>query len=172
MAELNVSSGKPGVRRSTGKMPVRVDLTAMVDLAFLLITFFMLTTSLSKPREMPLAMPSPGPSEAVSENSTITICLGKNNQALWYMGMAEKPLIQPSLTTYGKQMRTFLIETQKKLKAETGKNLMVVIKPDDHSNYENLVATLDELNITKVPSYAIAKIDAKDIALLKAKGIY
>lgn len=61
MAELNVSTGKTGRKNRTSKMPVRVDLTAMVDLAFLLITFFMLTTSLTKPREMPVVMPADGP---------------------------------------------------------------------------------------------------------------
>ena len=60
MAELNPTSKKTGANR-VKKMPVRVDLTAMVDLAFLLITFFMLTTSLAKPRIMPLVMPSDGP---------------------------------------------------------------------------------------------------------------
>ncbi|MDB5087764.1 MAG: hypothetical protein JWR09_1758, partial [Mucilaginibacter sp.] len=51
MAELAQSSGKSGGKR-VKRMPVRVDLTAMVDLAFLLITFFMLTTSFQKPRKM------------------------------------------------------------------------------------------------------------------------
>jgi hypothetical protein len=50
--------------------------------------------------------------------------------------------------------------------------MMVIIKPAEHSVYENLVDALDEVNITKVPSYAIAAISAKDIDLLKEKGIY
>ncbi|MGZ3776372.1 MAG: biopolymer transporter ExbD, partial [Mucilaginibacter sp.] len=55
MAEL-VTSEKNGKRSSLQKLPPRIDLTAMVDLAFLLITFFMLTMSLTKPRAMKLAM--------------------------------------------------------------------------------------------------------------------
>ena len=172
MAELNLSPGKSGGKHLTKKMPVRVDLTAMVDLAFLLITFFMLTTSLKKPQAMPLAMPADGKPEPVSEKTTMTIDLGKNNQVLWYLGMAEKPLSVPKVAGYGKEIRMAILETGKKVYAATGKSLMVIIKPAGHSVYENLVDAIDELNINKVASYAIANISPKDIELLKQKGIW
>ena len=172
MAELNLSSGKSRGKHLTKKMPVRVDLTAMVDLAFLLITFFMLTTSLKKPQAMPLAMPADGKPGPVSEKTTMTIDLGKNNKALWYLGMAEKPLSIPKIAGYGTEMRTAILETGKQVYAATGKSLMVIIKPAEHSVYQNLVDAIDELNITKVPSYAIANISQKDIEMLKQKGIW
>lgn len=171
MAELNLPSGKSG-NKHFKRLPLRVDLTAMVDLAFLLITFFMLTTSLTKPKIMPVAMPSDGPPGAVSDKATITFCLGKNNKVLWYQGMAEHPLTPPALISYGKDMRAVILAMTKQVFASTGKRLMVLVKPADHSIYTNLVDTFDELNITQVPSYAIAKISTKDIDLLKGKGIY
>ena len=172
MAELNPSPGKSGGKRSTRQMPIRVDLTAMVDLAFLLITFFMLTTSLTKPRIMSVVMPAPGPPGFVPETGTMTICLGKNNQALWYLGMASKPLTAPKLTAGGEDLRMVIIETSKKVFASTGKGMMVLLKPADHSVYANLVDALDEINIANVPSYAIVKISPEDIDLLKQKGMY
>ncbi|WP_428330219.1 ExbD/TolR family protein [Mucilaginibacter sp.] len=172
MAELNQSSGRSGSKKTLKKLPPNVDLTAMVDLAFLLITFFMLTTSLAKPRIMPVVMPSNGPSGAVSEKTTMTICLGKNNQVLWYLGMAGKPLNNPQVTSYGSGVRSAIIQTKIQVLASTGKPLMVLVKPSDHSIYDNLVNTLDEISTTEVPSYAIAKIEPKDIELLKQKGIY
>ena len=60
MAELNTGDGggkKGGGKVRSKKSNAKVDLTAMVDLAFLLITFFMLTTSLSKPQSMDLGLP-------------------------------------------------------------------------------------------------------------------
>lgn len=171
MAELNYSHAGAG-KHSLKKMPVRVDLTAMVDLAFLLITFFMLATSLSKPRSMPLAMPADGPDGLVPESRSMTVCLGKNNQVLYYLGLADKPLIGPKITRSGESLRQALVETGRKVFATTGKDMIVVLKPDDHSVYSNLVDALDELNITNVKTYAIAKISAKDVDMLKQHGIF
>jgi len=171
MAELITSSGKSGGSR-LHRMPARVDLTAMVDLAFLLITFFILTTTLSKSRVLPLVMPVPGPSEPVAASGTLTICLGAYNQAVYYIGMGDKPLTAPKLVGYGKGLTNLIVQTARQIAASTHKNMFVIIKPSDHSVYKNLVATLDEMNITGVSSYAIAQIAPKDISLLKEKGVY
>jgi biopolymer transport protein ExbD len=170
MAELVSSPGKSG-RSRLGKMPIRVDLTAMVDLAFLLITFFILTTTLQKPKAVQLVMPVPGPAGNVAASSTMTICLGKNNQAMYYMGMAENPLTAPKLVNYDAGLNNIITQTGKQITA-SGKKMFVIIKPSDHSVYKNLVATLDAMNVNGVPSYAIAQISPKDVDLLKQKGVY
>jgi biopolymer transport protein ExbD len=171
MAEL-VASQKNG-KRSSLKLPPRIDFTAMVDLAFLLITFFILTTSLAKPRAMPLAMPAPGPSGGVPASTTMTVCLGNNNQALCYRGMTDKPITTPQLVGYGKDgLRRAIVETGKQIFKTTGKQLMVIVKPSAHSKYADLVAAIDELNITAVKYYAIADISAKDIEMLRQKKAY
>ena len=172
MAELDSSPEKTNGRRRAKRVPLRIDLTAMVDLAFLLITFFMLTTSLAKPRAMPVVMPAGGPAGPVPESRTMTICLGKNNQILWYLGMADKPLIAPVLTSGGAGVSRAILETREKVFAATGKDMIVIVKPADHSVYSNLVDALDEINIANVPTYAIAAISSKDIELMELKGIY
>src|SRR6478752_8892073 len=99
MAELNTGDGggkgKGGKVRSK-KANARVDLTAMVDLAFLLITFFMLTTTLSKPRSMDLGLPDkenkknePEDDMNVDQRRTVTIILGKDNKIKWFHGLIE-----------------------------------------------------------------------------------
>lgn len=94
MAELNISQGGKAVKGRTQRPLPKVDLTAMVDLAFLLITFFMLTTSLSKMKAMDIAKPVPIEDEVdlmpYPASRTMTILLGKNNQAVYYMGETEK----------------------------------------------------------------------------------
>ncbi|HEY4197145.1 MAG TPA: biopolymer transporter ExbD [Mucilaginibacter sp.] len=173
MAELNASE-KSGKRGSLKRLSPRIDLTAMVDLAFLLITFFMLTTTLSKPHVMGVVMPVKGvPPSASPESRTMTLCLGKNDQVLWYMGMAEKPLTAPAIVNYGKNgLRTTIVNTSKRILAATGKPLIVIIKPSTHALYSNLVSALDELNIASIPSYAIADISPKDIDLLKQQNAF
>jgi biopolymer transport protein ExbD len=62
----------------------------MVDLAFLLITFFMLTTTLSKPQSMSLGLPDKNDKNVdikVDENRTATLLLGDNNKLTFYMGL-------------------------------------------------------------------------------------
>src|ERR1700761_1463208 len=171
MAELVSSPGKSG-GRSLNRLPVRVDLTALVDLAFLLITFFILTTTLQKPRSLPLVMPAPGHPDGVAASSTMTICLGKNNQALYFVGMPQKPLTAPKVVANNKAMEQTIIQTAKQITATTGKQMFVIISPSDHSVYKTLVSTLDEMNITGVASYAIAQIPQEGISLLKQKDAY
>jgi len=172
MAELNSTPQKSGRRGSSRKAIPRVDLTAMVDLAFLLITFFMLTTVLSKPKWMPVVMPVPGPPGKVPETSTMSICLGKNNQAIWYIGMPEKPLTTPKQISYGNDLSKAIYDTEMAVYKKSGKGIFVIIKPDDHSRYDNLVETLDDMKIFKVPTYAIAKITVQDLGMLKQHNIY
>jgi biopolymer transport protein ExbD len=148
MAELNTSS------RNKKETP-RVDLTAMVDLAFLLITFFMLTTSLAKQEAMDIVKPDENDDTVFTElpaSRTMTILLGKNNKVAWYMGEAGKS--QPSVADY-KQIRKSILDNQSKVASENGKgkkSLIVVIKPTSGANYKNFVDIMDELHIAKLSS--------------------
>ena len=182
MAELDTSGGgkKKGGKVRTKKMSTRVDLTAMVDLAFLLITFFMLTTTLSKPQAMDLAMPDKEKTEqqqlTIADNRTMTILLGSGNKLEWYMGLVDKPLTPPTVDGFGKNgIRKALIEKSKEVVGVSGdpkKGLIVLIKPSDKSNYRNLVDVLDEMKISNIQTYAIVEISEPEITLLKRDGIF
>jgi biopolymer transport protein ExbD len=179
MAELNTDGGggkKDGGKVRSKKSNSKVDLTAMVDLAFLLITFFMLTTSLSKPQSMNLNMPeedpeNPPPPTLVDERRTMTILLGDDNKIKTYMGLLENPIDKPAFTSYGKSgIRQILLEKVKSVPEVTGKKeqgLIVIIKPTKKSNYKNMVDILDEMAITKVPTYAIVEISDEEKLLLE-----
>jgi biopolymer transport protein ExbD len=173
MAELNSTPQKSGSQSRSKKPNLKVDLTAMVDLAFLLITFFMLTTSLTKPKAMDVTMPVGDEPAGVPQSRTMTICLGKNNQAMYYLGTADKPLLAARLTNYSSTgLRQAILDMRTLVHSTTGKNMIVVIKPAQSSVYENLVNTLDEMKITDVQQYAIADIARADIDLLKERQAY
>lgn len=147
MAELSIASNR--------KAAPKVDLTAMVDLAFLLITFFMLTTSLSKPIAMDIAKPD----EAVNAwtelpaSRTMTILLGANNKLAWYMGVAGQNT--PRIASFS-QIQKFIINNKNQVALANNKNpkksLVVIIKPTNASSYKNFVDIMDELNIAKLIS--------------------
>jgi biopolymer transport protein ExbD len=173
MADLNPSPAKSRGKRSVQRMPLRVDLTAMVDLAFLLITFFMLTTSLSKLRIMPVAVPDKDTKPTGDpETRTMSLCLGKNNRLIWYLGMPEKPLTVPKQIGYGTDLKKAVKELSDKIFKASGKDIIVLVKPSDHSVYANLVETFDELNNQQVQTYSLAGIAPKDVERLKQVGIY
>jgi biopolymer transport protein ExbD len=154
MAELNQASvSRTGRSSRSLKTLPKVDLTAMVDLAFLLITFFMLTTTLSKPSAMELAMPVDGPPSAIAGNRTLSICLGDRDQLLCYRGMADAPVDLQVIKPV--RLRALLLQQKRIVHQEAAKPLMVLIKPSEVSNYESLVNVLDEMAIVQVVSYAI-----------------
>jgi len=178
MAELNTGGGggghKGGKVRSK-KASTRVDLTAMVDLAFLLITFFMLTTTLLKPKAMDLVMPDKDEQKdqlAVPASRTMTILLGSDDKVEWFMGEAGKSV--PTKDNFGKDgLRKALLDNYDKVRKESGgKEMIVLIKPSDKSNYNNLVSALDELNITNIQEHAIVDITPAEIGLLKRDNLY
>lgn len=182
MAQLDTGdsgSGKKGGKVRSKKAAGSVDLTAMVDLAFLLITFFMLTTSLSKPQSMDLAMPDKDDKKEqteeilISEERTMNIILGPDGKLNMYMGQLASPKQAPKEFVYGKDgIRQEILEKLKSVPMATrtaakpqGEDLIILIKPTKDSNYKNLVDILDEMAITKVKVYAIVDVTPEEEAL-------
>jgi biopolymer transport protein ExbD len=176
MAELNSSPEKTGGKSPRKRFAARVDLTAMVDLAFLLITFFMLTTSMNKPGMFGVNMPDisdPVNNRAIPESRTLTLCIGSNHQVLYYLGMTEKPLTEPKLCSFsGDGLRKAILDMKDRVLKNTGKSMLVLIKPSDKSQYVDLVNTLDEMKITGIEVFPIENIGTKEIAFLKSNRVY
>lgn len=182
MAEMEVADkgGKkgPGVKKGK-KLSTRVDLTPMVDLGFLLITFFMLTTTLNKPKTMEINMPYKDDLEKIEEETKIkestalTVLLSKKHRIYYYEGMATDPEMPPDVKITGfkpeKGIRDVIIKKMKDvedLKRSGALNekdkTTVLIKPDTNSTYEDLVNILDEMAINDVRVYAIVDITDVD----------
>lgn len=171
MAELSVSRN----RRTVPK----VDLTAMVDLAFLLITFFMLTTSLSKPIAMDIAKPDEPVDdiqEPVPASCSMTILLCKNNKVVWYMGEAGKS--QPVTGGFDEVRASLLLNKLKVKSANTGhpeRSLFVIIKPTAAASYKNFVDIMDELRVAKIasaPAIDDEHITKEELDFMKQQHVY
>jgi biopolymer transport protein ExbD len=158
MAEINTGGGggksKGGKVRSK-KASTRIDMTPMVDLGFLLITFFILATTLSKPSSMTLNVPDKTKTEEtepIKASNVMTVFLGDNNKAYYIFGKAANE--DPKLETvgYGYEFRKAIQDNARKVPAD---KFVVVIKPTKVSNYKNMVDVLDEMAITKTKRYAL-----------------
>ncbi|MFZ1800981.1 MAG: biopolymer transporter ExbD [Chitinophagaceae bacterium] len=170
MAELDTSSGGghkkgPGVKKSK-KLSTRVDLTPMVDLGFLLITFFIFTTSMSQPTAFKLNLPAdvknPDQQNKLNENSALTIMLGKDNNVFYYTGQLD-PSGKNFKSSNFKDIRQVIMDK----KNSTDSSFMVVIKPNDQSTYKNVVNILDEMSINLVGRYALVDISKPEDQLIR-----
>lgn len=202
MAEMNTNSNN-GDKKKKGqptKMNLRVDFTPMVDMNMLLITFFMLCTTLSAPQVMDIVMPAKadpkvkGPETTVSK--TVTLLLSENDKIFYYWGMPEYQnpnfLQKTDLGING--LRNILLEKnnvlaqqvqnlkQKRYKKEISEeqfkselselrkskeSITVIVKPTNSSTYNNLVKTLDEMQICSVGKYAIVDPEEGDNYLIE-----
>ncbi|GAA4392284.1 biopolymer transporter ExbD [Hymenobacter koreensis] len=85
MAEIQAAATSRSTKPRVKKQAFRLDMTPMVDLAFLLLTFFMLTTSFAKPAAMQLTMPDKDGETGTPASKSLTLILGKNSQVHYFL---------------------------------------------------------------------------------------
>jgi biopolymer transport protein ExbD len=166
MAELDVSAGGHkkgrGVRKGK-KLSTRVDLTPMVDLGFLLITFFIFTTTMTRPTALHLNLPKDVPDEdrqLVKQSAVITLLLGARDKVFYYEG--DDPTKMKESDFRG--IRTVLLD--KKMRSDTA-FFQVILKPSKDASYRNAVSILDEMKIDAIHHYALVDIDPSEYTLLR-----
>ena len=166
MAELG---GGGGGKKKDGKVRVkksstRIDMTPMVDLAFLLLTFFVMTTTLNKPQTMEITMPEkPKPGDEmpeINEKNVLTLVLGEDDKIYWYVGITDPKVEVTNFSATG--VRKILLAK----KAELPK-LVVLIKAMDEAKYKNMVDIMDEMNISAMQRFALVDITDTDVQLVK-----
>jgi len=122
MAEIIQAEGKQkGGKKKAKKFSTHIDMTPMVDLMCLLITFFMLTTAFSKPKAMEITMPEKKDDPTVKApeiqaDRTINILISGNDEIYYYFGLADPKLELPKLikTDYSKDgIRKILLQRNK-----------------------------------------------------------
>ena len=166
MAEIQGGGGgghkKGGGKVRAKKQSTKIDMTPMVDLAFLLLTFFILTTTFNKPKTMEVTMPDKVKDESeqtkVNENDILNLVLGEDNKVYWWIGLTPPATV----TDFSKNgVRKLLLEQNR-----ANPKLMVLIKPKDESKYENMVDILDEMDITKTKRFAIVDFTEDDKTII------
>ena len=159
MADVNTTA-RPGHAHGRGvkkgkKLSTKVDLTPMVDLGFLLITFFIFTTTMTQPTAMKVYLPDDnGDPTLVKESGTLTLLLGKNDVVYYYEGKFKAEPSSIMATTF-KGIRDIIIN---KRMSTNLNDFVVIIKPQKESIYKNTVDALDEMTINDVKHYSVGEI--------------
>lgn len=153
----------PGVKKAK-KLSTRVDMTPMVDLGFLLITFFIFTTTMAQPTAMNLFMPKdvqkPEEQNKVKESGAFTIILGKEDQIYYYEGLDPTKLQASNF----KGIREQILNKKKTTNPE---DLVVILKPTPDATYKNTVDILDEMTICEIKRYAMVDVAPQEYELVK-----
>ena len=182
----------PGVKKAK-KLSTRVDMTPMVDLGFLLITFFVFTTTMSTPTAMQLYMPKDTDKQEeqnkAKESGALTIMLGSDNTVYYYEGQLKVDATGNNFKSSNfKDIRQVIIDKRKSVieahQHDSGceeiwaknkgdknsckdKDLVIVIKPNEEATYKNTVDILDEMTINNIKRFAMVDISPEENQLIK-----
>ena len=161
MAPITVAGGKY-------RLPLpRIDMTPLADLGFLLITFFIFTSSMAEEKGLKLYMPADGPSAHISENTALSFLLVGDEEVLWFEGNYNERKSALHTTSYG-NIRNIIRSKQQRLGSRKAE-LMMLIKPGPAASYGSVVALLDESIINAVKRYAIVEPDATELQFLNGR---
>lgn len=149
--------GKGKKRKKGRRLGIRMDMTPLVDVAFLLLTFFMFTTSMSRPQTMEINLP-PDRNVAVdvAESNLLTLRVDDKGQVYWNMGIESPKRVEAG------QLREFLRDKG------TNPKIVALVKIDRLGKYQSLVDLIDELtNFANIQRFSLAPLTDQDKELLK-----
>ena len=145
---------------------VKVDMNPMVDLAFLLLTFFMMATTFSKPQAMELIIPAKAEptdeekEQVLPESKVVSIVLSETDSAYIYRGLTDPEINRIAFDIA--ELRA-LMEAYKSQEPE----VMILIKAMDEAKYSHIVDILDELNQMEMTRYVLMDAEETDLQLLE-----
>lgn len=159
MADINTNSGSTSskrgsviqIRRPKSHGAVRIDMTPMVDVAFLLLIFFMVTTVFRQPLAMEINMPDAGAQVKVPEQNVLTLVIDQKNSLSWRMGTAA-----PADVAWRDLTRLF--------KEEAGRNreLIILVKIHRLARYESMVEMMDTLEDAGMERFSVVPLTEDD----------
>jgi biopolymer transport protein ExbD len=171
MAEITTNTtAKTNKGKRVNKKSTRVDLTPMVDLGFLLLTFFVFTTTMARPASMNIVQPKDSDSNTdIPQSCALTVLLANDDKIFYYEGLQQdNPVLME--TNFGVDgLRQLLLQKKAAVQKIRGSadQMVLILKMTDDSNYKNFVDVVDEVQITGVKHYFMAEPDAVDKKLLQ-----
>jgi biopolymer transport protein ExbD len=148
--------GKRSKRKKGRRLGIRIDMTPLVDVAFLLLTFFMFTTSMSRPQTMEINLP---PNKDIkvetAESNTLTVAVADKGQLYWRVGIESFKKVD-------------LDELRRILRDQSAQKpkLVTLLKIDRMAKYDTMVNLIDELNLSNITRFSLVSLTEADKALM------
>ena len=143
-----------GKKKKARRLGVRIDMTPLVDIAFLLLTFFMFSTSMSRPQTMEINLPPQDVKVEIAESNLLTLRIDGDGIIFWSMGIESPQRLEFS------GLRNLLLEKNANPK------LVTVVKVDREGTYDMMVNMIDELALANVTRFSLAPMTDQDKTLL------
>ena len=147
--------GRAKKRKKTRRVGIRIDMTPLVDIAFLLLTFFMMTTSMSRPQTMEINLPPEEVKVEIAESNLLTLRVNDKGEVFWSIGIEAPEKIEFA------NLRVFLKE-----RSSANPKLVTLVKVDRKGKYDLMVNMIDELNLASITRFSLAPLLEQDKALL------
>jgi len=164
-------SGRKGRRRK--RIGFHLDMTPMVDVAFLLLTFFMLTTTFSKANTMEINIPPESGEVKIAENNVMTLRVVEEGEVYWAIG-EQAPQRIPLYEEGSGQEAMMLSEAMRQmLRQQTGANerLVIVVKLSPRAKYKYLVDLIDEFNLLAIDRFSLDDFTGEDARAVGLSGV-
>ncbi|MBI3195839.1 MAG: biopolymer transporter ExbD [Ignavibacteriae bacterium] len=143
-------------KKKMRRLNIRIDMTPMVDVAFLLLTFFIMTTTMSRPQTMEINLP-PGETQVeVAESNLLTLRVKEDGSIFWNIGVEK-----PNKIEFAKLRETL------EQKAAQNPKLITLIKIDRKGKYVMMVDIMDELNLANITRFSLAPMEETDKKILE-----
>jgi biopolymer transport protein ExbD len=157
VTEARVKKGRGKKRKKSRRIGIRIDMTPLVDIAFLLLTFFMLTTTMSKPQTMEINLPpDPEVKVEIAESNLLTLRMNEKGDLFWNFGIESPKKLKRS------GLRVFLRE-----RAQANPKLVTLLKIAREGKFEMMVDLIDEFNLADVKRFSIGPLLEADKRLIE-----
>jgi biopolymer transport protein ExbD len=163
VAGLDAASGSAPAKAAAGgvrrrpRVGVRIDMTPMVDIAFLLLIFFMVTTVFRRPLAMEVNMPDPDAKVEVPESNVLTVYVDRDDATLARMGTGDIARV-----TWPDLLASF------RSNLERNPNLIVLVKIHRQARYELMVNMMDALEDAEMERFSLIPMTEADVGLLQS----
>jgi biopolymer transport protein ExbD len=164
MAEVQTkeSGGKKSALglRKRKRVGIRVDMTPMVDVAFLLLIFFMVTTVFRRPLAMEMNLPESGATVKIKESNVMTIYINEDGSMIYDVG---KRGLQP--LSWDELRETLVLES------DYNPDLVILVKVDRKARYVKMVDMLDTLDEARMGRFSIIPMTDADKSAMQGGGL-
>ncbi len=151
---------KKSKHKKKRRIAVRIDMTPMVDLMFVLLTFYMVASSMTRPQAMEINIPPSDSKVEVAASNLITLRVIGDGSIYWNIGTDVPKKVE------WKDFRELVVQGNK---ANT--RLITLIKVDRKAKYQDMVNVIDELNIDNVTRFSLAPMTGDDQKALAKIGV-